>query len=907
MTTQKASRRLNFTPLLLALLAMPLIVAGCGNSDDMSQREVEYLSHMDQARFFQRQGELRASTQEVRSAMAAQPEEADPYFLLIDNLLTAGDGASAERQIVQLRENMQASDDDLPMEILNRLWLLQARAQVKQEQHENALESLDNLSDPTSSQQIQALLTEGDAHRLLAQFERAEAAYNAAREMDEEDTMPLLGLSRVAFDTNRRDRARELLAQAEELDPEDSEVWLWKAQMAHQLEDLETAQDAYTRALEDIGRFDVMTQKKYVTISALIDVLQRRGNASQAFVYEEILASSAPGTIRANMESARTYYERGDLDRAASSLNEVLQQNPGHQNASILLGMIRFQQGRVEEAEELLAPFADQDLSESDEITKMLAATRIQLQRPEEAREMLTKLDPDQSDPGVMALMGIATLAGGDQELGESLIEGALEATPDNAGLRARYARYLLSINEPDRAIEQLKTGIAAAPEADNLRILLAQIYLQADDADAAVALTRQWREDQPRNIRAISSSGDVAQATGNMSEARRFYRRSIEVDPSAGESHYALGALEAREGNMDQANRHFRDALKAAPENENALRTLLSLNRDDPDSLADTIDFLKAVVDDNESVIGPRLAILEYNLQENDFTEASRIADRLRRQIDDNDRSQSLIGSIYHGVAARALSNNELDKARDVIRAGRERYRHHEQLALADARLQFARGREREAREILRSVKTQYPDSAQPYLTEADYFMRQNKYRQAVEQYGLAREKQDSPETVIRMAFAHRQDGQTIRSVELLEKGAETFPRNERLLLNLAMAYQAEDEEDKAVEAYQRTLNVAPNNAVALNNLAWIYHERGNDDARELAERAYQLNPNSPEIADTYGWILFNQGEVDESIRILESAHEMAPDSEGITRHLVEAYRAAGRDDDAEALQQRI
>jgi len=40
----------------LLSVAISFALAGCGDSNEMSQDDIQYLSHIDQSRFFQRQG-----------------------------------------------------------------------------------------------------------------------------------------------------------------------------------------------------------------------------------------------------------------------------------------------------------------------------------------------------------------------------------------------------------------------------------------------------------------------------------------------------------------------------------------------------------------------------------------------------------------------------------------------------------------------------------------------------------------------------------------------------------------------------------------------------------------------------------------------------------------------------------
>lgn len=885
---------------LICISALALMLAGCGDSDTMSQKEVEYHSHMDQAQFFRRQGELKASTQELRSAMEIRAEEVEPHLLLIENMLIAGDGVTAESKIKNLKNHLEKQQEINP-DLKDRLTILNARALLAQERHDSALTLLAELSTSDQELQLQKQLLSGDAYRQQARYEQAEEAYRQAHQLNEEAVMPLLGLSRARYAQQDKEGALEWLEKARKLDENDSEVWLWQARMAHREGQLEKARDAYTQALEDIGRYDVMTQKKYLTISSLIDVLQQQGNTSEAFVYEEILASSAPGTIRSSIEEARDQYQRGNLDKAASHLEEVLNQAPSHESASILLGMIRFQQGNVQSAEKLLSPYAEEN--NSAELTKMLAATRIRLKRSEEAIAMLEELDPEQSDPSVVALVGIAALAGEDHEMGRKLIDKSLEMAPDNGELRARYSRYLLSQGEPEQAEKLLRTGIRHSPENDSLRILLAQLHLQQGEGEKAIAVTDEWRKEQPENIRAVSSSGDVAQALGDTKGARELYRKAIEIDPEGYESHFALGGLEARDGNREQAIQHLRQAVSAAPEQQKPMNALIALSRTDEKQLTETMDFLQALTQEQEGAIRPRLLLLRYHLQQERYDQAGKLADNLTRIFADDEMSHQQIGAVYQDLATAAINNEQLERAQRLLRLGRERFRQHEGLALVDARLQFLRERPREAREILRKVKAENPDSPRPYFIEASHLMAEKQFREAAEQFSLAHKTADTPETLTQLAHARRQAGEKEKSMALLKEGTRHFPDSDHVWLHLAMVHQTEGRQEQAIEAYKRALALAPDNSIALNNLAWLYHEMDHKEALPLAEKAYRLNPGAAEVADTYGWILFQQGELEKSIRVLENARALAPDSQEISRHLAEAYRKAGREEEAQAL----
>ena len=54
----------------------------------------------------------------------------------------------------------------------------------------------------------------------------------------------------------------------------------------------------------------------------------------------------------------------------------------------------------------------------------------------------------------------------------------------------------------------------------------------------------------------------------------------------------------------------------------------------------------------------------------------------------------------------------------------------------------------------------------------------------------------------------------------------------------------------------------------------------------------AAALSPSSPEILDTYGWILLGQGQTEQAVDVLKKAAQLAPDNTEIKAHLQEAQK---------------
>lgn len=881
-------------------VALTVGLAGCSEENEMSQEDIQYLSHIDQSRFFQRQGELKASTLEARSAIELKPQATEPYFLILDNLLQAGDALNAERQLNQVMDKLGSGE--LDPKVRNRAILIRAEANLMQGEFEDALSTLEDFSSSDRPTETRAAVLTGRIHLAANQLDSAEKAFRKAQEIDPTEVESLVGLSKTAFASGDEAKARSLISEAENLDAESTELWLWKAQLADHNQEWQMAEDAYIRALEDIGQYDIMTQRKYATISALIRVLRAQGKQSEAYVYEEILAKSAPGTIKSNLVAAQDALDQGDLDEAARYLEEVLNQAPSHEQSALMLGLVRFRQGRVDEAEQILTPIAEAGKSET--ASKLLAATKLQQRNPEGAQEILDKLDNKDSDPNTLAMVAIAALASGDFESGEQLMDQALAGNPDNHDLRLRYAAYLSQTGQHERAIEQAGYLLKHSPQIEQARSIIIQSQVQSGYLNAAKETADRWIEQFPESNAALIMRGNLAAEEKDYQAARDFFSKANAVAPESPAAFLALGKLAAGQDQLEQAREHFREAVRLAPDNRLALQGLAAIQpREETDK------FMRQILDSQPEAIGPRLLLLESALRDGNEEEADKLTAVLvdRKEQNIPSPASALVANIYNNIALALRSAGQTERAAKVLERARVLFPSNEEIAIQAAGQAFAEARENDARKILQEVKQQHPDSAQPYATEAAYFENSGDYQQAADLYRLAMEKEASPELANSYARNLQSAGQPSEALAFLESVGDNYPDSAQLLFTKAILQQSQGNGSAARASYEKLLESNPENVVVLNNLAWIYHEEGDKRAIELARRAYELNPDNGAIADTYGWIQLQSGNPQASIPLLEKAHKLNPESEEIALHLAEAYRAVGKNSDAQKVLEKF
>jgi Flp pilus assembly protein TadD len=91
------------------------------------------------------------------------------------------------------------------------------------------------------------------------------------------------------------------------------------------------------------------------------------------------------------------------------------------------------------------------------------------------------------------------------------------------------------------------------------------------------------------------------------------------------------------------------------------------------------------------------------------------------------------------------------------------------------------------------------------------------------------------------------------------------------------------------------------------LNNLAWLYARTNDPKARQVAEKAFQLAPNAPQVADTLGWVMTMQGDSVNAMKYLQQALAGLPDDPDVQYHYALALSRNSKPADARVMLQKV
>ncbi|TYT23172.1 hypothetical protein FZO89_18205 [Luteimonas viscosa] len=131
--------------------------------------------------------------------------------------------------------------------------------------------------------------------------------------------------------------------------------------------------------------------------------------------------------------------------------------------------------------------------------------------------------------------------------------------------------------------------------------------------------------------------------------------------------------------------------------------------------------------------------------------------------------------------------------------------------------------------------------------------------------------------------------------------RGLADWPDEPSLLYARALMWERRDDIPRA-EADLRTILVAdPENVAALNALGYTLADRTERyrEALELIDRARVAEPGNAAIIDSYGWVLYRLGRLDEALVELRRAYTLQKDAE-IAAHIAEVLWVMDRRDEA-------
>ena len=408
-----------------------------------------------------------------------------------------------------------------------------------------------------------------------------------------------------------------------------------------------------------------------------------------------------------------------------------------------------------------------------------------------------------------------------------------------------------------------------------------------------------------------------------------------VERFPDTPQGHYGLARLALRSGSFDVALANAEAATKLEPDWIDAellyARALLVAGRTD-DSLA-LAERLAAEHDE-----------LEVRLQHAELLLSAGHGDEAEAKLNDILAANPGLPEATRALAFLALTNEELDEAEQRFGELRvnERYRdeafyylgrisemrgdhlqatrsyarvtqgtHAVEAQVRTALITYSQMNDAEgALRHLREFGNANPlFSSEMLLAQGQLLLQMGRRQEAVDLLDEA--VAESPADVALRAShveLYREltqdavDRRNLEEAELwLTEGLDRYSGDVTLRYSKALLLQEQGRLRKSVNALEALVDEHPDDPTFLNALGYLLTDQfdRHGEARGYIQRALAMDPDSPAIIDSMGWVLFKLGDYEAALDYLERAYRLFDDPE-VAAHLVDTHWALGQRDQA-------
>lgn len=645
------------------------------------------------------------------------------------------------------------------------------------------------------------------------------------------------------------------------------------------------------------------------------------------------IEAESPQHAAALLLRAQAELRLGRFDRAVSMLAEAERLYPERPEARIARIGALLGERRMEEAGAALAEAREaMSGSEAEEALRGLEISMLSARAEEEPEAAISGLralvDAQPEDARAWRALVQAMVQSGRAAEASELMRAAIERDPSRLHLYAPLAMLRRAAGHPEEARAVLDELIANSP-SPTAYLALAQHHASENDPDATADALRRGLEAFPGDALLLRAEAEALLAREDPAAARRAVERYRKLFPDDPNSEYLRARLELVEGDVSAAIARLTDlmprldqpfsqywlgqALERRGDLAGAERRYgLALQRDggDPGLYPPLVRMAEARGDWRQVAgLGERLARIAPQhfegwsawitglIRLGDGARAEPVARHAAGLFPGNEDAQIQLARALRGAG-------KADAALELLGEVAGRFPESGRVEAERVLTMGLAGRLTEGLAAAEEALAVHPDSAVLHSAHAQLLFAAGEAEAgaAAVDRALAAAPEDPEPLAIRARF-RAATGRLAGAREDSERYLEARPDDPAMHFVLGVVHESAGRPEEAIAAHRRAARLDAKAFAPRNNLAYLLADRDLDAALTAAQEAYALQPDSPAVLDTLGWLYLRKGLVERATSLLEEAHAGAPELAEVQLHLALAHREAGRSDEAREL----
>ncbi|MDH3412492.1 MAG: tetratricopeptide repeat protein [Gammaproteobacteria bacterium] len=291
-------------------------------------------------------------------------------------------------------------------------------------------------------------------------------------------------------------------------------------------------------------------------------------------------AAAAREETRQLLGTAVRLLQIGQLSRARSLFEQVLEREPRNADGLQFFGLFCFECGEVDRARELI----ESAIAENPRVAPYHDNLGKVLESQGDLDQALTAfLKANELEPGVADRkfnMGVVLQRMGRLEDAERQLRQAIDSQPKDADYLFNLGVVLKAQGRHVEAVSAYQDALSLKPQSSNIKNNLGNALLLSGDAPGAVEVLREAVSRSPGNAHIHNNLGNALREIGDLDGAVKSYRRALEIDSSLIDAHKNLGNVLLYSGQLEEAARVFLRALNFSPDSPEIRRGFVSAVR---------------------------------------------------------------------------------------------------------------------------------------------------------------------------------------------------------------------------------------------------------------------------------------------------------------------------------------
>ena len=463
----------------------------------------------------------------------------------------------------------------------------------------------------------------------------------------------------------------------------------------------------------------------------------------------------------------------------------------------------------------------------------------------------------------------------------------ALSLDPRSVDLLVHISQICAQIGDAGRSLEFAERALARNPDDWRALWLQGAARFSTGHASEALAPLERACEIDSTQVEVLRTTARVAESLGRTAEAEQAWRRLVWADDDDGEAWFQVAAAQARRGDFKGAEASLERAVDLNPTRP-GIMFLQGWVKENLGDEAGAIELYKNHLEVHTDDVGTRRRLVSLYARAQRYAEAYDQARRVTAAAPDDPEALQ----VEADLALKLKKNADADRVIAHLRSMSPG----EPDNTARSVVVLARnGRGRDAGRIADEWMVQHPaDDAGPLLATRAWSAA------GFPDSALARARRgvalapDSTEPRRMLARALQGVGRYAEAEREWLALRDRTPEEPGVSLELGGCRERAGNVDGAVSAGRDALKIAPDWPPALNFVGYVLadHDRELPEARKLIERALERDPENGAYVDSYGWVLYRQGDLTGARTHLERAVRLTDGDPVVREHLGDVYR---------------